>query len=67
MARDHRWHPHQLRHNAATLTRKVHGLDASRALLGHATMSTTEIYAEKDDAAARDAVKTLSLTALLAG
>jgi integrase len=35
---EHSWHPHQLRHNAATRLRKQHGLDAARAVLGHRTL-----------------------------
>lgn len=42
------WHPHQLRHNAATLIRKEFGLDAARAVLGHKTMAMTDNYAELD-------------------
>ena len=44
----HRWHPHQLRHNAATRLRREFGLDAARAVLGHSTPVVTEIYAELD-------------------
>ena len=46
------WHPHQLRHNAATRLRKEFGLDAARAILGHSSHSTAEIYAELDYAKA---------------
>jgi integrase len=42
------WHPHQLRHNAATLMRKEHGIELARIILGHKTAFTTEIYAEAD-------------------
>ena len=42
------WHPHQLRHNAATLLRKEHGVELARIILGHKTAFTTEIYAEAD-------------------
>ena len=42
------WHPHQLRHNAATRLRKEFGLDAARAILGHSSHTTAEIYAELD-------------------
>jgi integrase len=49
---DHRWHPHQLRHNAATRLRKEYGLEAAQVILGHETLSVTEIYAEKNVAAA---------------
>jgi integrase len=44
----HRWHPHQLRHNAATLIRELYGLEAAQAILGHKTLSMTQIYAEKN-------------------
>lgn len=48
------WHPHQLRHNAATRFRKEHGLDAARVVLGHRSAAVTEIYAEIDHAKAQD-------------
>jgi integrase len=50
------WHPHQLRHNAATHLRKEHGIELARIILGHATAFTTEIYAEVDKAAAMEVV-----------
>ena len=47
----HRWHPHQLRHNAATEIRKAFGLDAAQLALGHASAQITDaIYAERDHA-----------------
>lgn len=46
------WHPHQLRHNAATRLRKEFGLDTARAILGHRTPAVTELYAELDQAKA---------------
>ena len=52
----HKWHPHQLRHNAATMLRKEFGLDAARAVLGHSSTSMTEIYAELDGEKASDAM-----------
>jgi len=42
------WHPHQLRHNAATYFRKEHGLEVARVLLGHKHAAITEVYAEAD-------------------
>ncbi|MEE8104218.1 MAG: site-specific integrase [Planctomycetota bacterium] len=42
------WHPHQLRHNAATRIRKEHGIEAARAVLGQRSVAVTEIYAEQD-------------------
>jgi integrase len=46
------WHPHQLRHNAATRLRREHGVDMARIILGHSDLKTTEIYAEADRMAA---------------
>ena len=46
--KDHHWHPHQLRHNAATKLRKEFGIDAARVVLGHRSAAVTEIYAELD-------------------
>jgi len=47
----HRWHPHQLRHNAATDIRKAFGLEAAQLALGHASAQITDaIYAERDHA-----------------
>jgi integrase len=43
----HRWHPNQLRHSMATLIRRRYGAEAAQSVLGHAELSTTEIYAEK--------------------
>lgn len=42
------WHPHQLRHNAATNLRKEFGLDVARIILGHRSPAITEVYAELD-------------------
>jgi len=45
----HRWHPHQLRHNAATEIRKTFGLEAAQLVLGHASAQVTDaVYAERD-------------------
>lgn len=46
--REHVWHPHQLRHSAATKLRKEFGLEAAQVILGHKSLSVTEIYAEKN-------------------
>jgi len=43
-----RWHPHQLRHNAATQLRKEYGLEAAQVILGHKTITVTQVYAEKN-------------------
>tara|TARA_R110002072_G_C7974418_1_gene535198 strand:- start:9969 stop:11216 length:1248 start_codon:yes stop_codon:yes gene_type:complete len=45
---EHCWHPHQLRHTAATEIRRKFGIEAAQVVLGHANISTAEIYAEKD-------------------
>lgn len=52
--RDHRWHPHQLRHNAATHLRREFGVEAARVVLGHRSAAVTEIYAEMDKLKAAD-------------
>lgn len=47
------WHPHQLRHNAATEIRRRYGLEAAAVLLGHASAALTDaVYAERDQQAA---------------
>jgi integrase len=42
------WHPHQLRHNAATRLRREFGIEAARVVLGHRSAAVTELYAELD-------------------
>jgi integrase len=44
----HRWHPHQLRHTAATRLRREYGIEAARVILGHQSAAVTQIYAEAD-------------------
>ncbi|MBN1435684.1 MAG: tyrosine-type recombinase/integrase [Sedimentisphaerales bacterium] len=46
------WHPHQLRHAAATRIRQTYGLEAAQVILGHARADVTEIYAQRDQAKA---------------
>ena len=46
------WHPHRLRHNAATRFRRESGIEAARVILGHASGDMTELYAERDRAVA---------------
>ena len=48
------WHPHQLRHNAATNLRREHGIEVARIILGHRSPAITEVYAEVDHARAVD-------------
>lgn len=47
------WHPHQLRHTRATEVRAAFGLEAAQAVLGHADLRVTQVYAERDSEAAR--------------
>lgn len=42
------WTANQLRHTAATRLRKEYGIEAVRGVLGHSSITTTEIYAEAD-------------------
>ena len=42
------WCPLQLRHAAGTAIRKQYGLEASQAVLGHAELGVTQVYAEVD-------------------
>ena len=50
-----KWAPNRLRHSRATELRK-HGLDVTKTVLGHSKVETTQIYAEKDVAAAMELV-----------
>lgn len=52
--RRHAWHPHQLRPSLATDIRRRFGLEASQAVLGHAELGTTQIYARRDATKARE-------------
>jgi integrase len=47
-----KWSPNQLRHARATELRREHGLEVVKAVLGHATVETSQIYAQRDLAAA---------------
>jgi site-specific recombinase XerD len=51
-----RWHPHQRRHNAASALRKEYGIEVAKIILGHATLSATQVYAERDLERAREIV-----------
>lgn len=48
------WHPHQLRHTAATRLRRQFGIEAARVILGHHSPAMTDLYAEIDEARARE-------------
>lgn len=52
-----KWHPHQLRHSAATWLRKEFGIDVARVVLGHSSTAVTEIYAEMDLTKAAEAME----------
>ncbi len=47
------WHPNRIRHTAATEIRRRYGLEASQAVLGHAELGVTQVYAEADLGRAR--------------
>ena len=49
-----RWTANQLRHTSATMIRKNAGLEGAQVWLGHKHASTTEIYAETNQALARE-------------
>jgi integrase len=53
------WHPNRLRHAAATRIRRECGLEASRVILGHSNLATTEVYAERDTERAVEVVSRL--------
>lgn len=42
------WHPHQLRHTAATLLEREFGIDTAAIILGHSSPVMTRVYAERD-------------------
>ncbi|MGA3068389.1 MAG: site-specific integrase [Tepidisphaeraceae bacterium] len=43
------WHPHQLRHTAATRIRRRFGLEEAQLVLGHSSAAVTDaVYAERD-------------------
>jgi integrase len=50
------WHPNQLRHARGTEVRKRYGLEAAQAVLGHAELGVTQVYAEVDQEMARRVV-----------
>jgi integrase len=47
------WSPLQLRHTAGTAIRQRYGVEAARTVLGHSKVETSQIYAERDLAAAQ--------------
>lgn len=56
--RTHRWHPHQLRHSAATRIRRQFGLEAAQLVLGHSSAVITDaVYAERDQTKVAEVVR----------
>ena len=53
-SRIQRWHPHQLRHNYATMIRKRFGIEEASNMLDHSSVSMTEVYAERNREQAMD-------------
>jgi integrase len=51
------WFPNQLRHNTGTLVRRLYGLEESRTVLGHESVDTTLLYAEKDEEKAKEIMR----------
>jgi integrase len=51
------WVPNQLRHTLATEVRSKFGLETAQVMLGHSRADTTQIYAERDFAKAREAAR----------
>lgn len=54
-----RWSPNQLRHSVGTLVRKEYDLETAKAVLGHSSVIPTQVYAERDEEAARTAMAKL--------
>ncbi len=52
-----RWHPHQLRHNAATRIGAEFGPEVARIILGHRTLDVTRIYMDDDLRKAAEAMR----------
>ena len=50
------WHPHQLRHNAATNLAQEFGIATTAIILGHSSPAVTAIYAEANHAKAVEVI-----------
>jgi len=50
------WHPHQLRHNAATILADEFGVATAAVILGHSSPAMTALYAEANHAKAVEAI-----------
>ena len=51
--KSHRFHVHQIRHTLATELRKEYGVEGAQVVLGHRTLTATQIYAEQNTEAAQ--------------
>jgi integrase len=51
------WAPLQLRHTAATLIRAKYGIEATKVVLGHSKVETSQIYAERDLSKAQEIMR----------
>jgi integrase len=51
--KSHRFHVHQIRHTLATELRKESGVEGAQVVLGHRTLTATQIYAEQNTEAAQ--------------
>jgi integrase len=51
------WHTHQLRHSAALLIMREHGIEAARSVLGHRTLNMTLHYSGIDLELAKEVAK----------
>jgi integrase len=49
-----RWHPHVLRHNAATRIERHFGKEAAQIVLGHSSPGVTEMYIDRDGSKAAE-------------
>ena len=56
------WFPNQLRHTTLTAIRAKEGIEAAQIMASHKNISTTEIYAEKDIAKARELARMVEST-----
>lgn len=51
-----RWTPNQLRHTFATRMRQEYGVEVVQAALGHARLTTTQVYAQRNRIKAAEAI-----------
>jgi integrase len=51
------WSPNRLRHLRATMVRERFGLEVASVVLGHSGLKVTEVYAQRNEQAAADAIR----------